>query len=368
MNLAIYNRAMKNRLHILSTVNAAAVQKSGSMYTIRGVCGAVDNVVMNRRLYPGDVLAANVATLEGKPAPAGHPQNSKGQYIPATNGEALASAWMGSYCTNARHENGRTLTDIVINGDQAKAHPKGAKLIERLDAAINGENVSPIHVSTGLMYEAVNESGVSNGKPYTEKLTAINYDHLAILLDEKGAATPEQGVGMFLNSEGAEQAVETIDMDSEDETPPKGFMAWLKKLVAHYNDEPAPITNTQEGKDEVKEKIQAALNAAGINSDGLDDSKLLSAYNGLIAKPHIDALAVTEAKLTAINQEKAKAEQAELDALAGKLATNSSLTVDDLKALGLKRLKEISATAAPVVVGNHTTKTGDEFAGYSLNA
>ena len=85
------------RVHILSVVNAGNVSKDGSTYTIRDVVGAVDDIVMNSRLYPADQLKAAAATLEGKPAPAGHPKNSAGQAISALNGEALASAWIGSY-------------------------------------------------------------------------------------------------------------------------------------------------------------------------------------------------------------------------------------------------------------------------------
>ena len=112
------------RVHILSTVNAANVSKSGGTYTIRDVCGAVDEIVMNGMLYPGEQLAPAVASLEGKPAPAGHPKNAAGQFISALNGEALASAWIGSYAKNARHEGGRSLVDIVVNEAQAKAHPE----------------------------------------------------------------------------------------------------------------------------------------------------------------------------------------------------------------------------------------------------
>jgi len=45
------------------------------------------------------------------------------------------------------------------------------------------------------------------------------------------------------------------------------------------------------------------------------------------------------------------------------------LTADDFKAMGLPRLKELKAKAAPVVVGNGAgVKPGDEFASYSLNS
>jgi hypothetical protein len=128
-----------------------------------------------------------------------------------------------------------------------------------------------------------------------------------------------------------------------------------------------PVTNHEE-RDTMKDKILAALNAAGIKTEGLDESQLLTAYNSLVAAP-------VEAKLTAANSKLAEHEvaaraaaEAEATTLATELAVNSSLTVDDLKKLGAARLKELKAKAAPVLPGAGGPKPGDEFAGYSLNS
>ena len=238
----------QQRVHILSTVNAANVSKqeakegnrAGATYTIRDVCGCVDGLVMNGMLYPGDELAAGVTSLEGKPAPAGHPKNAAGQYISALNGEALAAAWAGAYCKNARHIGGRTLVDVVVNEAAAKAHPDGLKLIERLDAAIDATNSEPIHVSTGLFCKAITANGESNGKPYTRIATGLAYDHLALLLNENGAATPSQGVGMFLNAEGQPEEVEavTVNLDPEDKRT-AGLLGWIKRLIGNGSSEPS---------------------------------------------------------------------------------------------------------------------------------
>lgn len=226
-------RRMK-RLHILSTVNAANVSKSGAVYTIRDVCGAVDGIVMNRKLYPADELAKGAPSMEGKPAPAGHPKNSAGQAISALNGEALASAWIGSYARNARHQGGRTLTDIVVNEAQARAHPVGAKLVQRLDAAIDGTNSDPIHVSTGLYHDTIAVSGESEGQAYDSIVTNIRYDHLAILVDGRGAATPEQGVGLFLNEQGEPEEIETVEVNHEPEDKRAAcLMRWIRRLVGN---------------------------------------------------------------------------------------------------------------------------------------
>ena len=424
----------KKRVHILSAVNAANVSKSGATYTIKDVCGAVDGIVMHNMLYAGDQLAAGVASLNDKPAPAGHPKNAAGQYISALNGAALASAWIGSYCTNARHEGGRTLVDVVVNEAQAKAHPDGAKLIERLDAAIANTNADPIHVSTGLMVEPIQANGESKGKKYSRIATNLRYDHLAILLNTSGAGTPEQGVGMFLNEADEAEEVETVTVNTDPEDKRHaGFMGWLRKLVTNdeisfdqisealraalpdgawprevyakyliwtdqgdklwkqdysigsdgslvFTSQPLEvirkveyetISNTNE-VDQLKETILAALNAAGIQTAGLDESKLIAAYTSLIAKPHTDALTAANSKLAQIELAANAATEAELGLLAAELGANTSLTAGDFKAMGLARCKELkegAKVAAPVLPGStQAANAADEFAGYDINA
>jgi len=427
----------KKRAHILSTVNAANVSKSGSTYTIRDVCGAVDDIVMNSVLYPADQLAAGVSTMEGRPAPAGHPKNAAGQAISALNGDALLTSYIGAVCVNARHEGGRSLVDIKVNESQAKAHPDGAKLVERLDAAISGANADPIHVSTGLYFEPIATNGEAGGKKYQRIATNLRYDHLAILLNERGAGTPEDGVGMFLNEAGEVVEVERFVLNTEPEDRrATGLKRWIGQLLGNadvsfdqiyeglraglpsdrcwlrevfdryavwtdgdgklFRQDYAvasdgsvsftgtaqevtrkvsyqPINNRED--DQVKETIMAALNAAGLSGvAAMTDAQLLTAYNALQAKPHLDELAAVNGKLTAANSTIAgleaagkAAETAERDSLAAKLAVNSQLTADDFKAMPLARLKELDAKAAPVVVGNSKTGKADEFDGYDLN-
>lgn len=423
----------KKRVHILSAVNAGNVSKDGATYTIRDVVGAVDDIVMNGRLYPADQLAASAHQLTGKPAPAGHPKNSAGQYISATNGDALIASYVGAICKNARHTAGRTMVDIVVNEQQAKAHADGAKLIERLDSAIAGTNSEPIHVSTGLNLTEVMASGESMGKKYRSIAVNLEYDHLAILLNECGAGTPEQGVGMFLNSAGQPEDVETVEVNTAPaDMRHTGLTGWIRKLLGNESDlsfgqiseglrallprdaypsevfskyfvwadyaseklykqdyavdsegsvkllsEPIEVVRqveyeevsnqSHERADPVKDHILAALNAAGIAAAGLDDSQLLTAYNQLQAKPHIDALNAANAKVAQFEVNAKATEEAELNALATSMAVNSSLTVDDLKKLGIARLKEIGAKAAPVVVAANSAPASD-FAAYDLNA
>lgn len=422
----------KTRIHILSAVNAANVSKDGGMYTIKDVCGAIDGIVMNSALYPAEELRNSAASLEGKPAPAGHPKDGDGRFISALNGAALLNSYIGSVCTNARHEGGRTLVDIVVNEAQAMAHPDGVKLVERLDAAITGNNADPIHVSTGLLCKMLTANGESGGKKYTRIATGIQYDHLAILLNERGAGTPEDGVGMFLNSDGQEVEVETVEVNEQAiDRRFEGVAGWIRKLLGNSDlsfdqiyeglravlpegawlrevfsryciymssddrlfqqdyaidssgsvaligqpvevirkVEYEPISN-QEKVDAVKDKILAALNAAGIKTEGLDESQLLAAYNSMVIKPVEEKLTAANAQIATFEANARAAEEAEASALAAELAVNSSLSADDLKKLGVSRLKELKANAhaAPVTVGGGAQQKQSEFSGYSLNS
>lgn len=253
----------QKRVHILTAVNASSVSKAGGKFTIKGVCGAVNDIVMNGMLYPADQLAKGVSTLNGKPAPAGHPKNAAGQYISALNGEALLNAYIGSICTNARHEGGKTLVDVVVNEAQARAHPEGLKLVERLDAAIAGNNADPIHVSTGLFVDAITANGESLGKKYSRIATNLQYDHLAILLNETGAGTPEEGVGMFLNSEGVEERVDCAVLSTNEAGTAKAEKSLKDAIALHekHMNGTAPTTGADGEKSQMKmmRMMKAAL-------------------------------------------------------------------------------------------------------------
>lgn len=431
----------RKRVNLLSAVNAKNVSRSddGSTYTVREVVHAVDGIVLNGRLYAGTELAKGVDTLNGRPAPAGHPKDRKGRHIRATHGEALASNWIGAYCTNSRYEGGRAMCDLSINAAQAKAMTAGAEVLARLDAAIAGTNTEPIAVSSGLMLREVAENGESRGKKYTARAVDMEFDHVALLLNEAPAGTPEEGVGLFVNEAGEEVQVETVTVNTEPEDRRfEGLAGWLRKLLGngselsfdqirdglwkglpegawvrevfaryaiwtdrdgkHYRQDYAvgsdgsvafsgtaqevrekreyePVNNLQ--RDPMKDMLIAALNSAGISTEGLSDAQLLAAYNkhvGAAAEaPLRTELAAANAKVQAFEATAQAAEAAEMATLSTELAANSqgTLTADDFKAMGLKRCRELKANgkAAPVVPGGAGgTKPGDEFASYDVNA
>ena len=104
----------------------------------------------------------------------------------------------------------------------------------------------------------------------------------------------------------------------------------------------------------MKEKITAALNAAGINSAGMSDDDCLAAYAAIQTKPIQDKLTAANEKIATFEAEKVAAVNAQKKTLADKLAVNSSLTADDYMLMPLERLEALNAKAAPVQTAHNS--------------
>lgn len=213
------------RVNMKSTVANASIRRerdeSGRQVIVVPSATLPDNVVMNGGLYPAEEIAKSYATLEGTPAPLGHPQ-IKGQYVNATHPSAINGFWIGAYNTNVRRENGRVLLDKVIDIEVAERTESGRRVIDAINAG------QPIHTSTGLLCERVPAPKGAAG--YTWIATNMVFDHDAILLDEPGAATPEQGVGMMVNGNAVE--VITANVAEAVLTPEASFEAKRERIRA----------------------------------------------------------------------------------------------------------------------------------------
>ena len=416
------------RVHFVSAVNSAKISKSNGMYTIRDVVPIVDDITLNSILYPAAEVNKAYPSLNDTPAPIGHPRNADGQYVSAANATAMQQYWVGAAVTNARKEGDAVLVDITVNEAQAQAMDNGRRLIERLDAAMAGNAGEPIHVSTGVLLRKTAAKGESKGKAYNAIASDMVFDHLAILLDEQGAGTPEEGVGMWLNHEGAEEPVFMVNLEVKDVKKRKPITAnsdelsfsdiamklsealsaampqqdaWVvdifdKYFVYRLGDsfyksdyyidsenvvsligDPQQVErkteydtiNNREESSQMKDAIIAALNAAGISHEGRSDADVLAAYNALQRKELEQQVNTLTEKIVSMEANEAKRIEGEKKAIADKLAVNSALTADDLMALPLQRLQELAAVnaAAPVVVGNASQQPQSEFAGYDIN-
>lgn len=188
----------KIRVNIRSVVNHASVREeldvNGRMCIVVPSKTLPDDVVMNDIKYPAAEIAKSFNTLEGTPAPMGHPI-VRGQYVGVGHSEAYPFI-SGAINRNVKRVDGVVHLEKWIDKEYAtRNHPS---LIE----AINKKQ--PIHTSTGLTLERIE---VANGADHKYEAHNMLFDHDAILLNEVGAATPDQGVGVFVNSAGDQYEV-----------------------------------------------------------------------------------------------------------------------------------------------------------------
>lgn len=202
----------RNRVNVLTVVNSASNITTETIdgkphIVVRGITPVVDDIVMNRKLYPAAEIEKAYNTLERNPMPLGHPKVD-GKHVSARDVRAVNEYHVGAWLQNVSHKDGKVTGDMYVNRQYAESSEKGKRLINRLDEMLAGTNSDPIHISTGLLYSGIAANGESKGKKYNEIATNMMFDHVAVLLDEPGAGTPEEGVGIFVNSEGDEQQIE----------------------------------------------------------------------------------------------------------------------------------------------------------------
>ena len=180
------------RVNMRVSVNHAAIRyetHNGREHMVIPSFTLPDGVVMNGGMYPHDEIEKSYKSLEGTLAPLSHPQVD-GDYVTANQAEAINAHHIGAWNRNVKRVGNRVALEKWVDIEFAKTTEGGRQLIE----AVN--NGSPIHTSTGIF---LNREMTPNADGYGWIARDMTFDHDAILLNEVGAATPEDGVGMMVN-------------------------------------------------------------------------------------------------------------------------------------------------------------------------
>lgn len=228
----------RTRVNVLSVINSASnitleTIDGKEHYVVKDVCPLYDNCVLNGGLYPTEENDKGYLSLNEVPMPFGHPKVA-GKHVSARNVQALNDFYIGAYSLNARKVNGRVLVDARVDKRFAEGSEHGKQVIERLDAMINGESVDPICISTGLNLNKIQANGKApNGKNYDWIATNQQYDHIAILLNEPPAGTPEEGIGMFINSQGEVMDVEQVNLSDASDCRRDGLLNKIKFFITN---------------------------------------------------------------------------------------------------------------------------------------
>lgn len=190
------------QVNITSKVNSKSIRRemlNGREHIVVPSATLPFGVVMNGGLYTREEIEANYKKLDNTLAPLGHP-TVNGQFVPALSPEGLSVGYVGAWNRNAKIEGNRVRLEKWIDIEVAKRSEGGRTLLDRIDAVVNGQ-AEPIHTSVAVI---LRKQPVGPGAGYDWVANIRSMDHDAILLDEPGAATPDQGVGLMVN---ADQAV-----------------------------------------------------------------------------------------------------------------------------------------------------------------
>lgn len=198
------------RVNLRAAVNAADIRTemyNGREHLVLPSYTLPDNVVMNGGLYPADEIEKSYASLENTPAPVGHPQID-GEYVSAYHPAAINGYYAGAFNRNVRRDGHRIYLEKWVDTEFAKTNAQGQALL----AAIKDKQ--PIHTSTGVLLEPEPVTNAALGYKWIAR--NMRFDHDAILINETGAATPEQGVGLFVNVAEAQPLMVNDEVLSDD--------------------------------------------------------------------------------------------------------------------------------------------------------
>lgn len=187
----------RERVNLYCAVNNAdiyeEVDEAGDTIIVIPSYTLPDGVVMNGGYYPADEIAKSYASLEGTLAPLGHPVVN-GEYVSANDPQAIhrfhAGAWNAKVERQPYKGGHRVYVEKRLNKRYAEQTEKGRELLDALNKK------EPIHTSTGIFLQ---REEVRNADGYSWIARNMQFDHDAILLNETGAATPGQGVGLMVN-------------------------------------------------------------------------------------------------------------------------------------------------------------------------
>lgn len=192
---------MPMQVNICAQVNSKAIRRethNGREHIVIPSYTMPFDVVMNGGLYPKDEIVANYKKLDGTLAPLGHP-TVNGKFVSAFSPEGINQGHIGAWNRNTKLVGNRVYTEKWLDVEFAQNTEGGRRVIERIKQIEKGEG-APVHTSVAAFLErepVVNASGYE----WIAKIHSI--DHDAILLDEPGAATPDQGVGLMVNADQA---------------------------------------------------------------------------------------------------------------------------------------------------------------------
>lgn len=185
------------------------IPKNNINYLVVPMVMMLEQCVMNGVLYIADAVNASVQEWNGRQVVIYHPKTDNG-VISANNPDTFTAQNVGTIF-NTKVSGGKLKAEAWLEINKLENIKDGRKLITMLE---NNENID---VSTGMRISGYEENGVFSNNEYTIVANQIIPDHLAILLDEKGACSWDDGAGFARNKE--ENALKDKELNHNKELP-----------------------------------------------------------------------------------------------------------------------------------------------------
>lgn len=367
--------ARVNVTRLLNTKAAKKMKRNGRDVIVVPSATLPNDIVMNGIKYPGEEIKKSYKSLDNTPAPLNHPLVN-GKFVSARSPEGINLGWIGAWNENVRYENGKVYLDKVIDVEVANRTEDGKRVLEAI------EKGKPVHTSTGLTAQL---EPVTNDENVRAIARNLEFDHDAILLDFAGAATPEQGVGMFVNSSGESEEVEVINSIWEDadreldwaldsivrSLEKKARFPIVEKIKAAITEAFSSGAETTVNQEEA-EMSKEELDKLSAKVDALTESQQATVKTIVdgVAEAFTNALKpLVDAQAAVLANEKAK-EEAEKEELINKVVKANLLDEAAAKEAPLATLKALAnnikdlKTSAPIrpgVVNNQSSDVVTKF-------
>lgn len=317
--------------------------------------------VMNGILYPKDELSRGCPGWNGRPVTVGHPKKDGG-YVSANSPDVLNEMQIG-FIFDSNMDNDKMRAQLWLDVTKLDMFPAVR------DAIANGVM---LEVSTGLMLDRTEDTGVFGNVEYKGK--AINHlpDHLALLPGDVGACSIKDGAGfprinrLFAGNEVAfsernrllrvelttvynEKQFLTIDLFEDTVVVESN-----SKLYVHtyeFNKETGKVSLGVAV--EVFQKIEyPPITQLGVNTMTEAEKKAKEEADALV-KANADAEAAAKAKAAADAELAANAEKARVEAENAEKARVAALPSPEVNE-ALEFLKEEKAKLIKEILANKT--------------
>lgn len=196
-------------------------------------------------LYPEDELSKTPEAWNHKPVVVNHPSDAEGNGISACSPEVINQRKIGVIMNTRFDELGRLCAEAWLDEERTKEIEP--RILDNIKAK------KAMECSTGLFTDNEAAEGDWNGEKYDAIARNYRPDHLAVLPDDKGACSLEDGAGFIRNQ--VNSTAHALDGRDRD----KIVLAVLEVLTSKHKDLAKKVTANEASYDQIRQMIYRAL-------------------------------------------------------------------------------------------------------------